>query len=943
MRWKSHIVAYRRLTMSMLMFVLMAMMVGGQTTTTPSSSESNQQPPKIVVYLDEVMLEENRHIPDIFDKINTLSGHAVTGVHFDTVIVTNESTALHQACSKLQDGMVAMIDMTSRRVAPLLRSKAGSAGIAYISMVDNSYYRNTWGDEELNWRVEPTSVQLLHVIADIVRHEKLNNVALVYDDTFDIQNTPRRILTNVPAQHLYVRISESEEETQRQVLMLKDISIKSIFIIASDENAKKFLGMINNQTVDTPFPNLFVLTKEAKLNCERCHNKMRVVVMTGKTSHDARMVFMQFMKDSGVALHFDSDEIKVDEALVYDVARLIRSAMPSSLTSIAYSDCFNVTTARQTDRQQSKMLVNALKNQSVDGVFGAFETRQDLAGYKFTIMLSEMIFEEGNMTQQVQIDEWSESSGLNGTTSLTEASKKRHYRVVTVPGILPFVYKESNGTGGPTYYGYCIELLDALADLMDFEYVIYDSPDGLFGAMADDGSWSGVINELIEKRADIAVGPISVMAERENVVDFTVPYYDLVGLTILMRKPEFDYSLGKFLSVLDEGVWGCILAAFVVFSVLICIFDRLSPFSYQNNRKDWKGEGQEPRVFTFKEGIWFCMMSLTPQGGGETPRALSGRLVAATWWLFGFIIIATYTANLAAFLTVSRLETKIESLDDLSKQFKVKYAPMNGSNAQMYFQRMADIEKKFYQIWKDMSLSNTMEAVERAKLAVWDYPVSDKYTKLWNTMQDTGFPPNKKAALELVFTGDFAFISDATTNKYATYTNCDLWEVGDEFSRKPYALAVQEGSPLRSELSNVILQLINQRKLEEMKTKWWDRDKKDCPDSEDESDGISIQNIGGVFLVIVIGSALALIMLAFECYWYKYKPKQKKKLYNVTSRTNLTKAPGMSTASLASAAPDSNGVKPADTNNHVNNTVYSNGREETGFTNDGFVEMTERL
>lgn len=39
------------------------------------------------------------------------------------------------------------------------------------------------------------------------------------------------------------------------------------------------------------------------------------------------------------------------------------------------------------------------------------------------------------------------------------------------------------------------------------------------------------------------------------------------------------------------------------------------------------------------------------QGGGEAPKNLSGRLVAATWWLFGFIIIASYTANLAAFLT----------------------------------------------------------------------------------------------------------------------------------------------------------------------------------------------------------------------------------------------------------------------------------------------------
>lgn len=83
-------------------------------------------------------------------------------------------------------------------------------------------------------------------------------------------------------------------------------------------------------------------------------------------------------------------------------------------------------------------------------------------------------------------------------------------------------------------------------------------------------------------------------------------------------------------------------------------------------------------------------------GGGEAPRALSGRLIAATWWLFGFIVIATYTANLAAFLTVSRLDEPIKSLDDLSSQHTVKYAPHNGSAAMVYFQRMAEIEQKFY-------------------------------------------------------------------------------------------------------------------------------------------------------------------------------------------------------------------------------------------------------
>ena len=50
-----------------------------------------------------------------------------------------------------------------------------------------------------------------------------------------------------------------------------------------------------------------------------------------------------------------------------------------------------------------------------------------------------------------------------------------------------------------------------------------------------------------------------------------------------------------------------------------------------------------------------------------------------------------------------------------------------------------------------------------------------------------------------------------------------------------------------------ILQLLNERVLEDLKTKWWEFDRKDCPKIEDESDGISISNIGGVFLVIFIG------------------------------------------------------------------------------------------
>ena len=74
-----------------------------------------------------------------------------------------------------------------------------------------------------------------------------------------------------------------------------------------------------------------------------------------------------------------------------------------------------------------------------------------------------------------------------------------------------------------------------------------------------------------------------------------------------------------------------------------------------------------------------------------------------------------------------------------------------------------------------------------------------------------------------------------------------------------------------------LLQLLNQRFLEDLKMKWWDFNKSSCPKIEDESDGISIHNIGGVFLVIFIGIGFGLITLGFEYYWYKWRPAAKRR------------------------------------------------------------------
>ena len=76
---------------------------------------------------------------------------------------------------------------------------------------------------------------------------------------------------------------------------------------------------------------------------------------------------------------------------------------------------------------------------------------------------------------------------------------------------------------------------------------------------------------------------------------------------------------------------------------------------------------------------------LLPPGSELMPKALSTRIVGGIWWFFTLIIISSYTANLAAFLTVERMESPIDSADDLAKQTRIEYGLLEDGATMSFF------------------------------------------------------------------------------------------------------------------------------------------------------------------------------------------------------------------------------------------------------------------
>ena len=66
-------------------------------------------------------------------------------------------------------------------------------------------------------------------------------------------------------------------------------------------------------------------------------------------------------------------------------------------------------------------------------------------------------------------------------------------------------------------------------------------------------------------------------------------------------------------------------------------------------------------------------------------RSVSTRIIATMWWLFILVVTSSYTANLAAFLTVERMESPIESAEDLAKQTKIKYGCLESGSTRAFF------------------------------------------------------------------------------------------------------------------------------------------------------------------------------------------------------------------------------------------------------------------
>ncbi|GFN84365.1 glutamate receptor 1 [Plakobranchus ocellatus] len=353
--------------------------------------------------------------------------------------------------------------------------------------------------------------------------------------------------------------------------------------------------------------------------------------------------------------------------------------------------------------------------------------------------------------------------------------------------------------------------------------------------------------EMVALDADIAIAPLTITSDREKVLDFTKPFMSL-GISLMIKKPvDNDPHVFSFMEPLSTDIWLCTVFAFIGVSVVLFLVSRFSSDEWQVDR-----EANLENDFTIGNSLWFSLGAFMQQGCDVLPKSISGRIVTSVWWFFTLIIISSYTANLAAFLTTMRMSGTIRSAEDLVKQTDIKYGPYKGGSTYMFFNQTT------------VSL----------------------YQRMWSfmTSQPDVFAENNDDGIERVRNSKskYVFLIESTLNEYySSREPCNTMRAGANLDSKGYGIATPMGSDIRDRLTLSILQLREDGVLDELKKKWW-VEKSQCPldtSTKIADASLTLSKVAGIFYILVAGLALSVFSVILE---FLYKTKVDSQKQNVS-------------------------------------------------------------
>ncbi|XP_044759039.1 glutamate receptor ionotropic, kainate 2 isoform X3 [Coccinella septempunctata] len=697
---------------------------------------------------------------------------------------------------------------------------------------------------------------------DVMAFLNWTRVAIVYEGDYGIIKL--RELIRATNTDLEVHLRQTDLDSYRAVLKeIKTKEIHNVVIDTKPENMPHFLkGILQLQMNDYKYHYLFTTFDLEAFDLEDF--KYNFVNMTAFRVVDTQDLSVRELLRDMAAFRsgrpdllpvLNSSYIQAEAALMYDSVYVFALGLQTleQSHSLAYP---NVSCDREQPWDGGLSLINYINMVGLKGLSGPIEFKE---GRRIQFKLDLLKLKQHSL---VKVGEWRPGFGVNVTDrgAFFEAGTTNVTLVVTTILEQPYVMMRTDPSliGNDQFEGFCIDLLREIASMVGFEYRIELVPDGKYGVIdLDTGEWNGIVKQLMEKKADLAVGSMTINYARESVIDFTKPFMNL-GISILFKVPTPRQArLFSFMNPLAADIWMYVFSAYVLVSATMFVVARFSPHEWHNPHPCEVFNELLENQFSLANSFWFTIGTLMQQGSDLNPKATSTRIVGGIWWFFTLIIISSYTANLAAFLTVERMITPIENAEDLAGQTEIPYGTLESGSTMTFF--------------RDSMI--------------------ETYRKMWRFMENrkpSVFVSTYEDGIQRVLKGNYAFLMESTMLDYVVQRDCNLTQIGGLLDSKGYGIATPMGSPWRDKISLAILELQEKGEIQMLYDKWWKNTGDTCQRNdkgkESKANSLGVDNIGGVFVVLMCGLAFAVMVAICEfCYNSKKNSIREKRMTNQQS------------------------------------------------------------
>jgi ABC-type amino acid transport substrate-binding protein len=214
---------------------------------------------------------------------------------------------------------------------------------------------------------------------------------------------------------------------------------------------------------------------------------------------------------------------------------------------------------------------------------------------------------------------------------------------VGITPVPPFVMQTDEGE----WEGISIELWQQVAGGLERDYALVPL------------SFAELITQVESGKIDVAVGALTMTAEREARFDFSHPFFQ-TGLSIAVPPAPEQGLLASFGALLS---WQFVSVVMALGALLLAVGFVLWLFERRRNPEQFGGTPAQGIGSSF----WWAAVTMTTVGyGDKAPVSFAGRIVALVWMFAGLIMVASFTAAITSSLTVSNLQYQIQGPDDLS-------------------------------------------------------------------------------------------------------------------------------------------------------------------------------------------------------------------------------------------------------------------------------------